>query len=331
MFSIFILVFQKIEMLILPMKHSANMYSTTNNAMNNTTNTTMCGNPYYPSESPPLRVPVTQYEIPRGIPLDSPEWNITKSWETNYQHPQISMPGIPDIAIKEGDVLPMPALALAVLPNPEMVIHIPRVLCHMANDRTIREIFNHRGIGLVDDVEFVGPHIIKNENTQQEYYEAYVYLCNWYPTAANRYIQEKILEKNFKAFLVYEFANNPANNSYWILNVAHNPKSYMERCLQKENMRLKSLLVDRDFEHMEEIASMRAEHDDEIDKLNQLISKIISTNNDNYTMTIPDEYEEYHREVLETDLLHDENLSDIQSQEDLPYSRAEYEAEYPMP
>ena len=71
------------------MKNPTNMYSTTNNAMNYTTNTSMCGKSYYPSECPPLRVPVTQYEIPRGIPLDSPEWNITKSWETNYQHPQI--------------------------------------------------------------------------------------------------------------------------------------------------------------------------------------------------------------------------------------------------
>ena len=322
-------------MLMISIKHSANMHSITNNVMNKTNNvaiSSQVGNPYYPhDECPPLRVPVNQYEIPRGIPLDSPEWVITKSWGNNYQHPQISMPGIPDIAIKEGDVLPFPALALAILPKPEMVIHIPRILPHMANEMAIREIFNYRGIGLVDDIEFVGPHIIKTENTQQEYYEAYVYFCNWYSTVANRYIQEKILDKNFKAFIVYEFANNPVNNSYLILNVAHNPKSYLERCLQKENMRLKSLLVDHDYEHMKEIASIRADHDDEINKLNHLISKIISTNENNCNMTIPDEYEEYHREVLETDLLHDENLADIQSQDDLPYSQAEYEANYPMP
>lgn len=265
------------------------------------------------------------YQCP-NTPVDW--WRITKHLGSIQTHPQFAITGMPDLALREGDVLPSMPLTETELPSPEMVIHIPRVLSNMANEACIRSTFHQKGLGLVDEVEFVGPHVVSHANgSHHEFYEAYVYMNSWFHTAANRYLQEKILEKGFKVTMIYDNGLDVTQNSYWILNMAYKPKSYRERQLQKENAWLKTLLVDRDTQHVDELSAMRAEHDDEIEKLQNTIHNCIVANYEtNGEMTIPDSNDEDHRNVLENDPLHDDNMVDIRSQDDLPVSESEYMA-----
>ena len=91
--------------------------------------------------------------------------------------------------------------------NKKLSIFIPRVLNEWANEETMGYIFKKLDIGEVERIDFVE----KTTEFNNIYYQAFVHFKEWCDTPITRNIQEKIMNSEQVAKIIYD------DPGYWII------------------------------------------------------------------------------------------------------------------
>ena len=113
--------------------------------------------------------------------------------------------------------------------NTTLSLYIPRVVDTWANVEAISSIFNQLDIGNISRIDFVQ----KQGGNGIIYYQAFIYLSEWYDTTSARNLQERIInyaedpENSAAARIVYDYP------LFWLLFVNTNPVTEVERDLRQ--------------------------------------------------------------------------------------------------
>jgi hypothetical protein len=113
--------------------------------------------------------------------------------------------------------------------NTTLSLYIPRVVDTWANVEAISSIFNQLDIGNISRIDFVQ----KQGGNGIIYYQAFIYLSEWYDTTSARNLQERIMnyaedpENSAAARIVYD------DPWFWLLFVNTNPVTEVERDLRQ--------------------------------------------------------------------------------------------------
>lgn len=105
----------------------------------------------------------------------------------------------------------------------KLSIYIPRIAREWANTEDISRVFELYEIAIVDRVDLV----VQKDMNGEVYYQGFVHFKEWYDTKATRHLQERILDQNRQARVVY---NDP---SYWIVLKNKNPMTEIEVRMEK--------------------------------------------------------------------------------------------------
>ena len=119
--------------------------------------------------------------------------------------------------------------------NKKLSIFIPRVLNEWANEEIMGYIFKKLDIGEVERVDFVE----KTTEYNNIYYQAFVHFKEWCDTSITRNIQEKIMNPEQVAKIVYD------DPGYWIILKNKNPMTEIEVKLEKRIIELEKQNVNQ--------------------------------------------------------------------------------------
>ncbi len=119
--------------------------------------------------------------------------------------------------------------------NKKLSIFIPRVLNEWANEEIMGYIFKKLDIGEVERVDFVE----KTTEFNNIYYQAFVHFKEWCDTSITRNIQEKIMNPEQVAKIVYD------DPGYWIILKNKNPMTEIEVKLEKRIIELEKQNVNQ--------------------------------------------------------------------------------------
>ena len=119
--------------------------------------------------------------------------------------------------------------------NKKLSIFIPRVLNEWANEETMGYIFKKLDIGEVERIDFVE----KTTEFNNIYYQAFVHFKEWCDTPITRNIQEKIMNSEQVAKIIYD------DPGYWIILKNKNPMTEIEVKLEKRIIELEKQNVNQ--------------------------------------------------------------------------------------
>lgn len=123
--------------------------------------------------------------------------------------------------------------------DPKLTLYIPHIFSNWADVSKIKNVFEKLDIGMINNIILIKTNYKKDKKTNTKkddlneteqltrthtvckkekniYYQAYIFFNYWYDTHQNRNLQEKILNSDLKAKLVYD------DPWYWILLKAYN-------------------------------------------------------------------------------------------------------------
>ena len=121
--------------------------------------------------------------------------------------------------------------------DPKLTLYIPHIFSNWADVSKIKNVFEKLDIGMINNKILIKTNYKKEKSTNTNYlneteqltrtytvckkekkiyYQAYIFFNYWYDTHQNRNLQEKILNSNLKAKLIYD------DPWYWILLKAYN-------------------------------------------------------------------------------------------------------------
>lgn len=123
--------------------------------------------------------------------------------------------------------------------DPKLTLYIPHIFSNWADVSKIKNVFEKLDIGMINNIILIKTNYKKDKKTNTKkdylneteqltrtytvckkekniYYQAYIFFNYWYDTHQNRNLQEKILNSDLKAKLIYD------DPWYWILLKAYN-------------------------------------------------------------------------------------------------------------
>ena len=119
--------------------------------------------------------------------------------------------------------------------NKKLSIFIPRILNQWANKETMSHIFKKLNIGEIERIDFVE----KTTEFHNIYYQGFVHFKEWLDTPLTRNIQEKIMNPEQVAKIVYD------DPRYWIILKNNNPMTEVEVKLEKRIIELEKQNVNQ--------------------------------------------------------------------------------------